>query len=1687
MAKITYTCITLFGLSLLIFSNSSAQVNYTANDQIMPYYGHFHPSANIGEYTSFSENTLAELAAGNPAINVPGVGVKALRPGLFESFFEVEGYDAVVSVFEFYKSLGMEDHTVIAGFPSPQHRETEQFCQGFRSELFANLYEPIWDGGANGTPVNEENYFALYMWKMVSAHKEYVRFWEIWNEPGFDYTGGLGFLPPGAPGNWWENNPSPCDYKLRAPIFHYVRLLRISWEVVKTLDPDAYIVVSGTGYPSFLDAILRNTDNPDDGSVTNDYPEKGGAYFDVMGFHSYPHFDGSLQEWSDDINDWVYSRHSDAAAYGLVKTKEIYQEVLSNYGYNGLTFPEKLWMVTEVNLPRKQFEDYIGSVEAQRNFIIKAITTAMMNDFLQLHIYKLAEDTYEENAYSEFDLMGLYKRLDYNDLYFQEMNESGMAHKTASNILFGKTFDPDRTEALDLSDDIGGGAFIDENGNYTYVLWATTQTDMSEIASATFSFPSNLNINQLVRCNWGAGITHNAEVIDPTGIVLTGTPQFFTEPLFTLNEYSACVPFELEVENQVANAVNQNWSVRQNGAIVATSNSVNPTFFMGAKGKYEITLEAFDGSGQMIAKQVQDIFVNETPTASFEVEVSGPIAHFQNLSEFGNNTFLWDFGDGNSSTNPVPTHVYLSSGNFNVTLTASNECGSNSTTSALASVSPSISQLTYTADEFVPDFTGEFRPGISWEFVNGWTDEELANLASGNLMEGVKGVGVKAMRTYIGESFFLDQGYEVKNDLFDHYKNIDLDDNTFLLAFPSTSSRDPYYYCPDQQSTMFRDLYLEIWDNGENGTPVNDDNPWALYVYHTVKNYGDHIKYWEILNSPDFDLTGDRGWLPPGEPGNWWENNPDPCEYELRAPIFYYVRTLRIAYEVIKFLDEDSYVTISGIAFPSFLDAICRNTDNPINGSSSTPYPLKGGAYFDAVGFKSYPHFDGSTIYFDQSIGNFAYERHSDAAVSGIPRVKNEFQEVLENYGYDGNSFPKKEFIISEANVPRRQLAFYFGGEEAQVNWTIKSWVESVRNDVRQMNLFRLAESSQSWLAWDPFQVMGVYQVMQGVSPYNQTVNNQGIALKTCSDFLFATDYNQQQTEALLLPDHIDGAAFQDAEGNVIYVLWAKTATDLSENTQATYSFPNNLNLNQLNKYNWEYSETGAFEVIQPENIELTGEPVFLTAANSTVTAPVAAFLADTTKACAGDFILFSNLATGNPVNWEWTFEGGTPNSHFGETPPAVLYGSPGVYEVKLKVSNAAGEHEIRLKEFVVVEAKPIADFDIIVDGANVQFINLSEHANDYEWCYGDGFCNTVEEPNYLYFQNGEYTVTLTATSGCGTSIIEKTIIIDSKPTASFKVQYIGNCDIPSAILLDFSYSNPESWQWSIPEGTPASSDLRYPTITFPSGGWYEVTLIAGNTIGFDTITESIYIEGHIAIEEEVDICEGGIYNGEMFFEDTTLVTNLATQVLGCDSIVTTHIHITEHVQGFQFLEFCEGDIYNGAILTQDTFLIETLTSQAGCDSLLSTSIKVFPHEEIFIIEEIEAGESVTIGTEEFNATGMYNVLLQTVNGCDSLVHLDLTVLTDVNDLIQQNINLKAFPNPFVGQLNIEFNLSNAQPVTIQMFDLNGRKIRTFISEKLLSAGNYHFFWDSNNFEKGVFLIKVQAKDGIYTTKVVGF
>ncbi|HYJ37085.1 MAG TPA: hypothetical protein VEV87_00655, partial [Chitinophagaceae bacterium] len=411
---------TLSTLVLLTLVNSiSAQVNFSANDfgQIPAYTSYFQYGSNMGYYgPTWDDKSLADIAAGNISKNVKGAGAKSLRLFLPEVFLETWGYDIRIDAFNHYASLGISENVVVLEIPSPAHTDPIHYggCVD-QSKMFNNLYAPIWDGGANGTPVNEANYFALYVYKTVTRYKSQTRFWEIINEPDLDYVGHSS-QQPGEPGNWWDNNPVPCELAaLKAPIFHYVRMLRIAYDVIKTIDPTAYVAPGGLGHPSFLDAILRNTDNPVDGSITAEYPLNGGAYFDVMSFHSYPGY--ALKSWDNAIMGFVYHRHSDAAANEFLNKMNSMKQVLANRGYNGTTYPSKIFICTESNIGRLPFLDaggvpMIGSDLAQKNYMMKAILQAQKNQVVQFYSFVLGDTKFDPEAVNELEVMGFYKKLD---------------------------------------------------------------------------------------------------------------------------------------------------------------------------------------------------------------------------------------------------------------------------------------------------------------------------------------------------------------------------------------------------------------------------------------------------------------------------------------------------------------------------------------------------------------------------------------------------------------------------------------------------------------------------------------------------------------------------------------------------------------------------------------------------------------------------------------------------------------------------------------------------------------------------------------------------------------------------------------------------------------------------------------------------------------------------------------------------------------------------------------------------------------------------------------------------------------------------------------------------------------------------------------------------------------------------
>jgi hypothetical protein len=110
------------------------------------------------------------------------------------------------------------------------------------------------------------------------------------------------------------------------------------------------------------------------------------------------------------------------------------------------------------------------------------------------------------------------------------------------------------------------------------------------------------------------------------------------------------------------------------GDSVGASLVPTPTYPYAAPGIYTITLTASDS--QLTSTVTQTVVVGLPAAANFQTKFATPSA---NGLDFVNTTtgtppltYLWDFGDGMTSTLAAPTHAYPLPGPYTVTLTATN-------------------------------------------------------------------------------------------------------------------------------------------------------------------------------------------------------------------------------------------------------------------------------------------------------------------------------------------------------------------------------------------------------------------------------------------------------------------------------------------------------------------------------------------------------------------------------------------------------------------------------------------------------------------------------------------------------------------------------------------------------------------------------------------------------------------------------------------------------------------------------------------------------------------------------------------------------------------------------------------------------------------------------------------------------
>lgn len=164
--------------------------------------------------------------------------------------------------------------------------------------------------------------------------------------------------------------------------------------------------------------------------------------------------------------------------------------------------------------------------------------------------------------------------------------------------------------------------------------------------------------------------------------------------------------------------------------------------------------------------------------------------------------------------------------------------------------------------------------------------------------------------------------------------------------------------------------------------------------------------------------------------------------------------------------------------------------------------------------------------------------------------------------------------------------------------------------------------------------------------------------------------------------------------------------------------------------------------------------------------------------------------------------------------------------------------------------------------------------------------------------------------------------------------------------------------------------------------------------ICYATANTTIQTIAVVTDEFEAEICEGETYtfHGVDFSEATTYTDTIMEDGLMRISIL--HLSVNPVYTTPIEATICDNQTYNflGRIISEAGEYIDTLQTYKGCDSVIVLTLSVVPTYDDTVSSVICQGETY----EDFNFSesysGVYTQRLETVNGCDSLMTLNLKV-----------------------------------------------------------------------------------------------
>lgn len=234
---------------------------------------------------------------------------------------------------------------------------------------------------------------------------------------------------------------------------------------------------------------------------------------------------------------------------------------------------------------------------------------------------------------------------------------------------------------------------------------------------------------------------------------------------------------------------------------------------------------------------------------------------------------------------------------------------------------------------------------------------------------------------------------------------------------------------------------------------------------------------------------------------------------------------------------------------------------------------------------------------------------------------------------------------------------------------------------------------------------------------------------------------------------------------------------------------------------------------------------------------------------CVNEAIQFTDLSSSYADAWSWDFGDGNFSV---EQNPVHSYNRPDTFDISLTIAHNGCFNFLDIPDYIIVE-EPRAVFEIerdCIDPYRISLINNATGADSVFWDFGFNETtdtSTALNPVVNYPGTGCYTIVQTVfnfTTGCVDSMEQNFCITD--PAASFSLSPQSGCS-PLVVQVENNSVFDVAWSWSAPGGNISNPNIKSPTITYSTPGFYsDIQLIITDA---NNCSDTIMFQGEIDVD----------------------------------------------------------------------------------------------------------------------------------------------------------------------------------------------------------------------------------------------